>query len=78
MSDVQTLVDAHHYVWALDVRPQPWLDESGHEPIRRNGWADLTSPAIGDVLDDRLDPAGAGTGQAFPGPPQGVRADHRG
>lgn len=103
MSDGQALVDAHHHVWDLDVRPQPWLDEPGHEPIRRSfgshtlrsaatlpiagrrltstvvvqcvtsvpetrdllaladndpligavvGWADLTSPAIGDVLDD--------------------------
>ncbi|MFE2061105.1 amidohydrolase family protein [Streptomyces sp. NPDC059467] len=102
MSDAPALVDAHHHVWNLDVRPQPWLDEPGHEPIRRNfdpyalrsaatrpiagrrltssvvvqcvasvpetrdllaladidpligavvGWADLTSPAIGDVLD---------------------------
>ncbi|WP_369240302.1 amidohydrolase [Streptomyces sp. R21] len=103
MSDAHELVDAHHHVWDLDVRPQPWLDEPGHEPIRRNfslhnlrsaatrpiagrrltstvvvqciasvpetrdllaladndpligavvGWADLTSPAIGDALDD--------------------------
>ncbi|MEU2339152.1 amidohydrolase family protein [Streptomyces sp. NPDC013172] len=103
MSDNQGLVDAHHHVWDLDVRPQPWLDEPGHEPIRRSfgthalrsaatrsiagrrltstvvvqciasvpetrdllalagsdpligavvGWADLTSPAVGDVLDD--------------------------
>ncbi|MEU6510706.1 MULTISPECIES: amidohydrolase family protein [unclassified Streptomyces] len=103
MSDAQVLVDAHHHVWNLDVRPQPWLDEPGHEPLRRNfsshalrsaatrpiagrrltstvvvqcitsvpetrdllaladsdpligavvGWADLASPAIGDVLDD--------------------------
>ncbi|MFE9027986.1 amidohydrolase family protein [Streptomyces iakyrus] len=103
MSDAQGLVDAHHHVWDLRVRPQPWLDEPGHEPIRRSfgthalrsaatrtiagrpltrtvvvqciaslpetrdllalaggdpligavvGWADLTSPAIGDVLDD--------------------------
>jgi L-fuconolactonase len=103
VSDVQALVDAHHHVWDLSQRPQPWLDEPGHEPIRRNfsshalrsaatrpiagrrltstvvvqcvaslpetrdllaladsdpltgavvGWADLTSPAIGDVLDD--------------------------
>ncbi|MFF6783670.1 amidohydrolase family protein [Streptomyces sp. NPDC012510] len=102
MSDAQGLVDAHHHVWDLDVRPQSWLDEPGHEPIRRTfgaadlrtaatatvagrrlectvlvqcvtsvdetreflalagsdpligavvGWADLTSPAIGDVLD---------------------------
>ncbi|NNN30780.1 amidohydrolase family protein [Streptomyces sp. S3(2020)] len=96
------LVDAHHHVWDLDRRPQPWLDEPAHAPIRRTfgpgdlrsdatraidgrrlsstvvvqcvasvpeteellalaasepligavvGWADLTSPAIGDVLD---------------------------
>ncbi|MGW0843361.1 amidohydrolase family protein [Streptomyces sp. NPDC002787] len=102
MSDVQGLVDAHHHVWDLGIRPQSWLDEPGHEPIRRTfgtadlrtaataavagrrlertvlvqcvtsvdetreflalagsdpligavvGWADLTSPAIGDVLD---------------------------
>lgn len=102
MPDVLPLVDAHHHVWDLDHRPQPWLDAPGHEPIRRGhgiedlrraaerplagrsltstvvvqcvasleetaelldlagreplvgavvGWADLTSPAIGDVLD---------------------------
>ena len=96
------LVDAHHHVWDLDLRPQPWLDEPGHEPIRRSfgiddlrravtrpvagrwltrtvlvqcvasvpetedlldlagqdplvgavvGWADLTAPDVGDVLD---------------------------
>ena len=110
MSDARTLVDAHHHVWDLDVRPQPWLDEAGNEPIRRSfgphallsaatkpitgrrltstvvvqcvssvpetrdllaladrtpligavvGWADLTSPAVGDVLDDlRSGPGG--------------------
>jgi L-fuconolactonase len=110
VSDAQGLVDAHHHVWDLHVRPQPWLDEPGHEPIRRNfgtddlrsaatrtiagrpltrtvvvqciaslpetrdllalaggdaligavvGWADLTSPAIGEVLDDLMaGPAG--------------------
>ncbi|MGW4892854.1 amidohydrolase family protein [Kitasatospora sp. NPDC004240] len=102
MSETPPLVDSHHHVWDLDRRPQPWLDEVGHEPIRRAygiedlrrsaartiagrrlastvlvqcvtsvpetqellalaeqdpligavvGWADLTSPAIGDVLD---------------------------
>ncbi|MFF3488241.1 amidohydrolase family protein [Streptomyces sp. NPDC002701] len=102
MSDAQGVVDAHHHVWDLDIRPQSWLDEPGHEPLRRSfgtddlrtaatrpiagrrlectvlvqcvasvgetreflaladsdpligavvGWADLTSPAIGDVLD---------------------------
>ncbi|MCX5418192.1 amidohydrolase [Streptomyces sp. NBC_00078] len=102
MSDSQILVDAHHHVWDLDIRPQSWLDEPGHELLRRSfgtddlraaatatvagrrlertvlvqcvasvdetreflafadrdplvgavvGWADLTSPAVGDVLD---------------------------
>jgi L-fuconolactonase len=102
VSDTPELVDCHHHVWNLGHRPQPWLDEPGHEPIRRSfgtadlrtaatatvagrrlectvlvqcvtsvdetreflaladsdpligavvGWADLTSPAIGDVLD---------------------------
>ncbi|WP_330351090.1 amidohydrolase family protein [Streptomyces sp. NBC_00582] len=102
MSDARTLVDAHHHLWDLDHRPQAWLDEPGHEPIRRTfgpgdlrsaatrsiagrrlggtvlvqcvpsiaetreflaladadpligavvGWADLTSPEVGDVLD---------------------------
>ncbi|MET8942764.1 amidohydrolase family protein [Streptomyces sp. NPDC004542] len=101
-SPAARLVDSHHHVWDLDRRPQPWLDEPGHEPIRRTfgpadlraaatrtiagrrltstvavqcvasvpetrellamadddpligavvGWADLTSPEIGDVLD---------------------------
>ncbi|MFG6193553.1 amidohydrolase family protein [Nonomuraea sp. JJY05] len=111
MSDALRLVDAHHHVWNLDHRRQPWLDEAGHEPIRRTfgledlrstatrpiagrrltstvvvqcvtsvvetrellaladehpligavvGWADLTSPAIGDVLDElRAGPGGA-------------------
>jgi len=96
------LVDAHHHLWDLDRRPQPWLDAPGVSSIRRTftpddlrstatqpiagrrlhrtvvvqcipdvpetedllalaereplvgavvGWADLTSPAIGDVLD---------------------------
>ncbi|MGW2616839.1 amidohydrolase family protein [Streptomyces sp. NPDC001500] len=110
MSDARILVDAHHHVWDLDVRPQPWLDAPGHEPLRRAfgphdlaaaatrpirgrrltstvvvqcvasvpetrdllaladgspligavvGWADLTSPAVGDVLDDlRTGPGG--------------------
>ncbi|MFF7735773.1 amidohydrolase family protein [Streptomyces sp. NPDC007984] len=30
------LVDAHHHVWNLDRRRQPWLDDPGHEPIRRS------------------------------------------
>ncbi|MFK0156595.1 amidohydrolase family protein [Streptomyces sp. NPDC090493] len=110
MSETEWLVDAHHHVWDLARRPQPWLDEPGHELIRRTfgpsdlrasatraiagrrlgttvvvqcvpslpetrdllaladvdpliggvvGWADLTSPAIGDVLDElRAGPGG--------------------
>ncbi|ULR55044.1 amidohydrolase family protein [Streptomyces deccanensis] len=105
MSELLPLVDAHHHVWDLDRRPQPWLDEPGHEPIRRSfgvddlrravtrpvagrcltstvavqcvasvpettelldlagqdpligavvGWADLTAPGIGEVLDGLL------------------------
>lgn len=30
------LVDAHHHVWDLAVRAQPWLDLPGNEPLRRN------------------------------------------
>ncbi|MFF7646237.1 amidohydrolase family protein [Streptomyces canus] len=96
------LVDAHHHLWDLSQRPQPWLDDPAVASIRRTftpgdlrstathpiagrrlhgtvvvqcvaevaesedllalaerepliqavvGWADLTSPAIGDVLD---------------------------
>ncbi|MDN3270154.1 amidohydrolase family protein [Streptomyces sp. MA15] len=105
MSDLlrPRLVDAHHHVWDLGRRAQPWLDEPGHEPIRRSfgtdglrsaatrsiagrhlarsvvvqcvaslpetrdllgladrdpmvgavvGWVDLTSPAIGEILDN--------------------------
>ncbi|MFC8343247.1 amidohydrolase family protein [Streptomyces sp. NPDC057280] len=96
------LVDAHHHLWDLSHRPQPWLDDPSVASIRRTftpddlrstathavagrrlhgtvvvqcipdvpetedllaladqepliqavvGWADLASPAIGDVLD---------------------------
>ncbi|MFF4800480.1 amidohydrolase family protein [Streptomyces sp. NPDC001351] len=99
------LVDAHHHLWNLDQRPQPWLDDPALESIHRTftpddlrsaathpiagrrlhstvvvqcmadlsetedllaladqepligavvGWADLRSPAIGDVLDRLL------------------------
>ncbi|MFJ7062915.1 amidohydrolase family protein [Streptomyces microflavus] len=104
------LVDAHHHVWDLARRPQPWLDQAAHEPIRRSfgtgelrtaatraitgrylettvavqclaslpetrellalapdapligavvGWVDLSSPAVGDTLDElRASPGG--------------------
>ncbi|NUQ98771.1 MAG: amidohydrolase family protein [Streptomyces sp.] len=105
------LVDAHHHLWDLSHRPQPWLDDPDVVSIRRTftpddlrstathpivgrrlqgtvvvqciaevaetedllalaeqepliqavvGWADLTSPAIGDVLDRLI--AGPGGG----------------
>ncbi|MEU6254373.1 amidohydrolase family protein [Streptomyces sp. NPDC047043] len=99
------LIDAHHHLWDLDQRPQPWLDDPVLATIRRTftpddlraaatqlsagrrlhstvavqcvpdvpetkdllalaerepligavvGWADLTSPAIGDLPDGLL------------------------
>jgi L-fuconolactonase len=106
------LIDAHHHLWDLGERAQPWLDDPGLVSIRRTftpddlrstathpiagrrlggtvvvqcmadvseteellalaqrepliqavvGWADLTSPAIGDVLDGLL----AGPGGSY-------------
>jgi L-fuconolactonase len=106
------IVDAHHHLWDLDQRPQPWLDDPALTTIRRTftpddlrstatrtiagrslhrtvavqcipdvsetedllalaeqeplieavvGWADLTSPAIGEVLDRLL----AGPGGSY-------------
>ncbi|GHE52544.1 amidohydrolase family protein [Streptomyces capitiformicae] len=105
MTPSPVLIDAHHHLWDLDQRPQPWLDDPALASIRRAftpdalrsaatrpiagrrlhstvavqcmpdvpetedllalaerepligavvGWADLTSPAIGDVLDRLL------------------------
>ena len=49
------LVDSHHHVWDLDRRPQPWLDESGLEPIRRSyGVQDLRRAAGLPVAGRRL------------------------
>jgi L-fuconolactonase len=31
-----TTVDAHHHVWDLSVRHQPWLDQPHLAPLRRN------------------------------------------
>jgi len=31
-----TTVDAHHHVWDLSVRHQPWLDQPELAPLRRN------------------------------------------
>jgi L-fuconolactonase len=30
------VIDAHHHVWDLSVRAQPWLDRDGLGPLRRN------------------------------------------
>ncbi|OPG09530.1 amidohydrolase [Streptomyces sp. GKU 895] len=55
MSDAQALVDAHRHVWDLDVRPQPWLDEPGNEPIRRSfGSHALRSAATRPIAGRRL------------------------
>ncbi|MEU3252449.1 amidohydrolase family protein [Streptomyces sp. NPDC006997] len=41
-----TGVDAHHHVWDLSVRDQPWLNAPGLAPLRRNFTAaDLERPA---------------------------------
>ena len=29
-------IDAHHHVWDLSVRDQPWLDQPHLGPLRRN------------------------------------------
>jgi predicted TIM-barrel fold metal-dependent hydrolase len=111
-SPAPVLIDAHHHLWDLDRRPQPWLDEPALTSISRTftpgdlrstathpiagrhlhstvavqcmpdmpetedllalaeqeplieavvGWADLTSPTIGEVLDRLL----AGPGGAY-------------
>ncbi|MGW7729285.1 amidohydrolase family protein [Streptomyces canus] len=112
MTPAPVLIDAHHHLWDLDQRPQPWLDDPTVVTIRRTftpddlrttathpiagrrlhgtvvvqcmpdvpetedllalaeqeplieavvGWADLTSPAIGETLDQLL----AGPGGAY-------------
>ncbi|SFO01381.1 Predicted metal-dependent hydrolase, TIM-barrel fold [Streptomyces sp. cf124] len=58
MSDIADLglVDAHHHVWNLDRRPQPWLDDPGHEPIRRSFDADgLRTTATSGIMGRRLE-----------------------
>jgi len=55
VSDRPGLVDAHHHVWDLGRRPQPWLDEPAHAPIRRSfGLDDLARSATRAVLGRRL------------------------
>ncbi|AVV43970.1 amidohydrolase family protein [Streptomyces sp. ID05-04B] len=49
------LVDAHHHVWNLDRRSQPWLDEPGHESIRRSfGIGDLRATATRTITGRSL------------------------
>jgi predicted TIM-barrel fold metal-dependent hydrolase len=53
--DTDRLIDAHHHLWDLERRPQPWLDEPGHEPIRRTfGPAELRSAADRTIAGRRL------------------------
>jgi L-fuconolactonase len=41
-----SVIDAHHHLWDLARRPQPWLDGSAMAPIRRGfGLADLVPAA---------------------------------
>ncbi|MDX3586368.1 MULTISPECIES: amidohydrolase family protein [Streptomyces] len=50
------LVDAHHHVWNLDRRRQPWLDDPGHEPIRRSfDTGNLRSTATRTIVGRRLE-----------------------
>ena len=49
------LVDAHHHVWDLARRPQPWLAEEGREVLRRSfGTADLVADAAAGLGGRRL------------------------
>lgn len=49
------LVDAHHHLWDLDVRPQPWLADSGLEVLRRPyDMSDLLSAAAGGLFGRSL------------------------
>ncbi|HEV2242174.1 MAG TPA: amidohydrolase family protein [Streptosporangiaceae bacterium] len=42
-----TIVDAHHHVWDLSVRDQPWLAQSELAPLRRNfALSDLKPEAV--------------------------------
>jgi len=44
MSPWMTVVDAHHHVWDLAVRDQPWLDGGAMAPIRRTFAVDDLRP----------------------------------
>ena len=49
------LIDAHHHLWDLSRRPQPWLDEPAHASIRRSFAADdLRAAASRTIAGRRL------------------------
>ena len=49
------LVDAHHHLWDLSRRAQPWLDDPGLGPIRRTfALDDLRAAATRPVAGRRL------------------------
>jgi len=47
-TDAQRLprIDAHHHVWELDVRDQPWITGAAMAPIRRDFTIDDLAPAL--------------------------------
>jgi predicted TIM-barrel fold metal-dependent hydrolase len=49
------LIDAHHHVWNLTRRPQPWLNEPGLEALRRSfSTADLVADAAAGLCGRTL------------------------
>ncbi|GII20944.1 amidohydrolase family protein [Planosporangium mesophilum] len=40
-------VDAHHHIWDLSVRDQPWLEGEAYAPIRRTFTVDDLAPEAG-------------------------------
>ena len=45
------VIDAHHHVWNLDIRPQPWLEEDGLDLLRRSfDMTDLADAAADGVF----------------------------
>jgi L-fuconolactonase len=48
-------IDAHHHLWDLTRRPQPWLDEPGLEALRRSfSAADLVADAAAGLCGRTL------------------------
>ena len=45
-------IDAHHHLWDLAARPQPWMTGAPMAPLRRNfGVADLVAAVAGRQID---------------------------